>query len=81
MSDTDISADNVTIVDLGYQLSKAMSIPVIVEGSTKDRKSVHDWQVHYKYMEFMKTNFLDYGIEVKKRTGDYPIFVITKKAP
>jgi len=82
ISDSDISADNVSLKDVAYQLSRALETPVII--SSNDEKhmySIHDWQMHYKYFEFMQTNLEEYGIKVKKEIINYPQYVITKKAP
>lgn len=82
VSDTDISADNVSLKDMAYQLSKALEVPVIVNASNKDDLfSLHDWQLHYKFFEFMQNNFQEYGIELNKKTTKYPQFIVTKKAP
>ena len=82
VSDSDIQADNVSIKDMAYQLSKALDIPVIVSSSNdKHLYSIHDWQIHYKYFEFMQSNLEEYGIKVKKEDVNYPQYIITKKAP
>ncbi len=82
VSDSDIQADNVSIKDMAYQLSKALDLPVIVSSSNdKHLYSIHDWQIHYKYFEFMQSNLEEYGIKVKKEATDYPQYIITKKAP
>ncbi|ARV09061.1 hypothetical protein BTO05_05205 [Winogradskyella sp. PC-19] len=81
VSDNDIQADNVSLKDVSYQLAKALDIPVVVSASDKHLYSRHDWQIHYKYFEFMQSNLEEYGIKVNKETADYPKYVITKKAP
>ena len=82
VSDSDISADNVSLKDMAYQLSKALDIPVVISSSNdKYIYSIHDWQIHYKYYEFMQSNFEEYGIKVKKEKVKYPQYIITKKAP
>ncbi|WP_188375057.1 TlpA family protein disulfide reductase [Winogradskyella haliclonae] len=82
VSDSDIQADNVSIKDMAYQLSKALDIPIIVSSSKDEHLySIHDWQIHYKYFEFMQSNLEDYGIKAKKETANYPQYIITKKAP
>ncbi len=82
VSDSDISADNVSLRDMAYQLSIALEIPVVISSSNINHLySIHDWQMHYKYFEFMQTNFEEYGIKVKKEVINYPLYNITKKAP
>ena len=81
VSDNDIQADNVSLKDVSYQLAKALDMPVVISASDKHLYSRHDWQIHYKYFEFMQSNLEEYGIKVNKETADYPKYVITKKAP
>ncbi|WP_159432645.1 TlpA family protein disulfide reductase [Winogradskyella jejuensis] len=82
VSDSDISADNVSLKDMAYQLSKALDIPVVISSSNdKYIYSIHDWQIHYKYYEFMQSNLEEYGIKIKKEKVNYPQYIITKKAP
>ncbi|WP_158281880.1 TlpA family protein disulfide reductase [Winogradskyella wandonensis] len=82
VSDSDISADNVSLKDVSYQLSKALDIPVVISSSNDTYiNGIHDWQVHYKYYEFMQSNFEEYGIKVKKEKVKYPQYIIIKKAP
>lgn len=82
VSDTDISGDNVSLKDMAYQLSKALEAPVVVDSNNeKHLYTLHDWQIHYKYNEFMQSNLEEYGIKVKRESAIYPQYIITKKAP
>ncbi|MFD1064018.1 TlpA family protein disulfide reductase [Winogradskyella litorisediminis] len=81
VSDTDISADNVSLKDLTYQISKVLNIPIIITGNNKQIYDLHDWQLHYKYFEFMENNLEEYGIKLKKENTEIPQYIITKKAP
>ncbi|WP_262732582.1 TlpA family protein disulfide reductase [Gaetbulibacter sp. NE] len=81
ISDTDITADNVSLKDLTYELSRVLETPVVILDEDEQSLKIHDWQIHYKYFEFMYNNFLDYGISIKKEKINYPVYSITKKAP
>lgn len=81
VSDSDITADDYSLKDLSYQLSKALDVPVIITDEDAKSYKKHDWQVHYKFFELMQSNLADYGISIQKEKSSYPIYTITKKAP
>ena len=81
ISDTDITANDTSLKDLTYELAKVLETPVIIVDQDELSFKAHDWQIHYKYFEFMYNNFLDYGIRIKKEIRSYPVYVVTKKAP
>ncbi|RNC86740.1 MAG: TlpA family protein disulfide reductase [Winogradskyella sp.] len=82
LGDTDITADNISLNELSYLMAEVLETPIVVSTQTKDDLySLHDWQLHYKYYQFMESNLLDYGISVSKTKSSYPKYIITKKAP
>jgi len=81
ISDSELMADNVSLKDVAYQLSNALDVPVVISNEDKRSLALHDWQIHYKFFEFMKNNFEDYGITVQKKTFSIPKYSIIKKAP
>ncbi|KJD34601.1 hypothetical protein PK35_02130 [Tamlana nanhaiensis] len=80
IGDSELQADNVSFNELLYKISNLIDIPVILSQNYVDA-SLHDWQIHYKYFEFMVSNFEDYGVKILKKKGSYPVYKITKKAP
>jgi len=82
ISDSNISADNVPLKDISYQLSKILELPVIIEDEDRRSYTKHDWDIHYKYFELMRPALEDtYGIKVERKQASYPIYNLTKKAP
>lgn len=81
ISDADIQADNVSLKEIAYQLSNVLEMPVMLNGDEASAEALHDWQIHYKYFEFLKSNLNDYGIEVVKTETSYPLYKVIKKAP
>ena len=80
IDDTQIQADNVTFKDIKYRLAFVLEMPVIGEIESGDTE--HDWQVHYKYFQLMRSDLLDnYGINAEKKRSTYPVYVVEKKAP
>ena len=80
IDDTQIQADNVTFEDIKYRLAFVLEMPVI--GEIENKNTEHDWQVHYKYYQLMRSDLLDnYGINAEKKRGTYPVYVVEKKAP
>ena len=80
IDDTQIQADNVTFEDIKYRLAFVLEMPVIGEIESGDTE--HDWQVHYKYFQLMRSDLLDnYGINAEKKRSTYPVYVVEKKAP
>lgn len=81
IGDTDIKADNVSLNQVNYQLANLLNIPIITSND-KIAEQLHDWDIHYKYFELMTSSLRDtYGINVEKRRGEYPNYIITKKTP
>lgn len=79
IGDAEIKADNVSLNDLRFQLSKVLEIPIIIRGEGVE-EDLHDWEVHYKYFDLMKSNMKDsYGITVKKEALLYPIYTIVPR--
>ena len=80
IDDMQIQADNVNLTSIGLKLASVLEMPVIIEGNTDF--GFHDWQIHYKYFALMQTDLLDnYGIRAEKKVMEYPVVVISKKAP
>lgn len=81
IGDDAIMADNVSLKDMSYQLSKVLDIPIVITDEDERSLKEHDWQIHYKYFELMSSSLLDYGISIKKEISNFPKYTITKKAP
>ena len=81
ISDSEIKADNVSFEEMIYKLSNIINMPIEEVSGLKD-VSPHDWQIHFKYPEFMLSNLIDeYGIKAEKKIGKYKKFIIKKKTP
>lgn len=78
IGDSDIQADNVTLNEIAYKLSGLLETPIVFNEKVKD-DNLHDWQIHYKYFEFMTSNLGDYGIKVEKKVEKYPQYIYTSK--
>ena len=78
IGDTDITADNVSIKKLSYQLSTVLDLPVLIAGDDMVKSEPHDWQVHYKFFNLMKTSLKDYGVTVEKSIQKYDVYKIIK---
>jgi hypothetical protein len=78
IGDSDIQADNVTLNEIAYKLSGLLETPIVFNEAIKD-DNLHDWQIHYKYFEFMTSNLGDYGIKVEKKFEKYPQYVYALK--
>ena len=77
----DLKADNITISEFGYLISKVSNKPLILNG-IEEENTLHDWQIHYKFFDLMKSDLLDnYGIEIEEKELNIPIYKIIKKAP
>ena len=82
IDDSQIKADNVSLKEIGYQLSKLLDLPVNVNNEDHISYTLHDWDFHYQFFELMQTDLLDnYGITVEKEIKKYPVYLIQKKAP
>lgn len=82
IGDSQITADNVSLRDVAYQLAYVLDVPVIVPDDSKLSLSLHDWDFHYKFFQLMQTDLEDnYGIKAEKKTITYPVYYIQKKAP
>ncbi|MGB1230846.1 MAG: TlpA family protein disulfide reductase [Winogradskyella sp.] len=82
IDDSQIKADNVSLKEIGYQLSHILDMPIIVNNEDEIGYTLHDWDFHYQFFELMQTDLLDnYGITAKKEIKSYPIYIIQKKAP
>ncbi|MBT8272227.1 MAG: TlpA family protein disulfide reductase [Bacteroidia bacterium] len=80
IDDAQIQADNVSFEEITYRLANLTHLPVIAEAS--DYKSLHDWQIHYKYYKLMQSDLLDnFGIVTEKKHLEYPVYSIQKKTP
>jgi len=78
IGDSDIQADNASITDIAYQLSFLLETPIVFDKKFKNEE-LHDWQIHYKYFEFMSSNLGEYGIKVEKKVTTYPEYVYNKR--
>lgn len=78
IGDSDIQADNTSISDIAYQLSFLLETPIVFDKKFKNEE-LHDWQIHYKYFEFMSSNLGEYGIKVEKKVMSYPEYVYNKR--
>lgn len=77
----DLKADNITISEFGYLISTVSNKPLILNG-IEEENTIHDWQVHYKFFDLMKSDLMDnYGIIIEEKELDIPIYKIIKKAP
>ena len=74
IGDSDIQADNISLNDMIYQLSFLLETPIVLD-SAYEGETLHDWQIHYKYFEFMVSNLDEYGINTEKKTLTYPEYV------
>ena len=76
----DLKANNVSTEELGFILGIATNKPVITNFSS-DSKTTHDWQIHFKFFDLMKSDLLDnYGILIEEAEMEIPVFKITKKS-
>ena len=76
---TDIEADNLSLKDLSYQLSKLLDKPVIIKNEDQQSLTPKDWQLHYKYKNFMIENFeVNYNIIAKEMNAEYQVFHLSK---
>ena len=79
ITDEDLQADNVTVTDFFRLVANATELPFNVEGRF-NKKGKHDWQIHYKYFEFMKTGLEDgFGIKVTKEMTKVPVYYVMEK--
>lgn len=79
IDDSELKADNVSIKEVTYILSKLLEMPIVLNGANFD-KELHDWQIHYKYFDLMVSNFSDnFGVGVKKTNASYLEYTISKK--
>lgn len=74
IGDSDIQADNVSLNEIAYKLSSLLEIPVVFDKVLKN-DDLHDWQIHYKYFDFMVSNLKDYGINLEKKVDKYNQYV------
>jgi len=74
IGDSDIKADNTSLNDVVYQLSFLLETPIVFNETYED-EGLHDWQIHYKYFEFMANNLEEYGIKIEKKVTTYPEYV------
>lgn len=75
---TDIEADNASLKDVAHLLSKLLDKPVIVKIEDNSILEPHDWQLHYKYENFMIENFSEnYNINVEATTAEYLALKLT----
>lgn len=84
IDDSQIQADNVTLKDITFTLATVLDEPVVVKPYNFNDDDKHDWQIHYKFFNLMKSDLMDnYGIRIEKQEEEYPIYKITKakKAP
>ena len=79
IGDTDIRADNVPFNDVVYQLSFLLEKPIVLNENYEDNHTLHDWQIHYKYFEFMSTNLEDYGVKIENKIMKYPEYVYKER--
>ena len=81
IDDSQIQADNASVLDVTYKLSSVLETPIILKGDF-DYSKLYDWQIHYKYFKLMQTDLLDnYGIKVEMQQNNYPSYKVIKKAP
>ncbi len=79
ISDSDIKADNISLKELTFHLASVLKTPIIIENEDDRSHKIHDWEIHYKYFELMKSNLTDlYGILIKKQILNYPIYSIER---
>lgn len=77
----DLKADNISYKELGYVLGLVNNKPVILTDNL-ELNTLHDWQVHYKFFDLMKSDLYDnYGIDIIEQEKEIPLYKITKKAP
>jgi len=75
IGDSDIKADNTSLNDVVYQLSFLLETPIILSENYEDDHTLHDWQIHYKYFQFMTTNLEEYGVKLEKKVMTYPEYI------
>ncbi|MEY8848468.1 TlpA family protein disulfide reductase [Psychroserpens sp. XS_ASV72] len=81
IDDNQIQADNMTFKDFLYHLSHSLNLPISTT-TVVDSETLHDWQVHYRFYGLMQNDLLDnFGLKVEKKTADFMIYNVTKKAP
>lgn len=78
IGDSDIQADNVSLNEVVYKLSGLLETPVVFDKVIKD-DDLHDWQIHYKYFDFMTSNLSDYGIKAEKKVEKYTRYIYASK--
>jgi len=79
IGNSQLQADNVSLVDLSYKLANLLEIPIVTT-SGYDNHREHDWQIHYKYFDLMQADLMDnYGVKAEKELSDYLQYIISKK--
>ncbi|MCB0501580.1 MAG: redoxin family protein [Bacteroidetes bacterium] len=83
ISDTDITADDVSLKELSQELSRVLNTPINISNENATCLKMHDWEVHYKYDMLMKMGLLDnFGIEINESDNvSFTQYTITKKTP
>ena len=78
INETDIEADNASLKEVAHQLSNLLNKPVIIKDENETVFESHDWQLHYKYKNFMVENFLEnYNIKVETTNSEFTIFKLS----
>jgi len=81
VGDSELMADNVSFGEVALKLSNLLELPVLIEGYY-DKNALHDWQIHYKFFDLMRSNLKDYGVDVTIENNTYSTYYIElKKAP
>ena len=79
LGDEDVEADNMTVDDFFKLIANALEEPYSIEGRY-DKDTKHDWQIHYKYFEFLKSGLEDgFGVKVSKQKVKIPVYYISQK--
>jgi len=73
VGNSDLQGDNVSLNAMLHKLSGLLEMPIVIKNETKSkREELHDWQIHYEFVEFMIANLKDYGIVAQKENVNYP---------
>lgn len=79
INDSEITADNISVDDLIYQLMNLKNTPYkIIGGKKRVGYTPHDWLVHYIFFNLMQSNLNDYNIKIEETFEQYPYYRITK---
>ncbi len=79
LGEEDLEADNMGVNDFFKLIANTRNEPFSIVGKY-DQDSKHDWQIHYKYFEFLKSSLEDgFGIKLTIENLKIPMYYISEK--